>query len=53
MSKEIEDYTRQKDEIYEKLTVLDGECTEISDRINEAIKSLTDADSGCVFFNME
>jgi len=53
MSKEIKDYTRQKTEIYEKLTVLDGECTETGDRINEAIKVLTDSYSDCIFFDGE
>ena len=43
LSKEIEGYQRQKDELEEKVAVLEGECRETGVRINEVIEILSDA----------
>ena len=50
MSEEREDYNRQKNELYKKLEPLDIECTEMSNRVNEAMKALEEAGGDCVFF---
>jgi DNA-directed RNA polymerase subunit RPC12/RpoP len=53
MDEEIKDYKRQEGELWEQVTSLEGECDEIKVRIEEAVKVLTDAESKCVFFDLE
>lgn len=49
-SEEKENFTKQKNDVMEKLNALDGELKDISSRIDEAVKVLKEADSDCVFF---